>query len=169
MTDEELMVSYAVDDNPKAFDELYKRHASKVYGYLKKNCWDNTNVDEIHQNIFLKIHSSRKSYDPKYPFTAWMFTIVKTSMIDYFRKIKSTEKNLDRLKFDMNESSNEENENKESFNLSSTASMDESQKKLLELRYLEGWTFEDIARDLKIKPTAVRQRISRLIKQLRRS
>lgn len=163
VTDEELMLSYALDDNPLAFDELYKRHSPRVYGYLVKNCWDKTNVDEIYQNIFLKIHSSRKSYNQKYPFTAWLFTIVKTSMIDYFRKIKSANKIQNEALLNGRDTLEEKSEKDFAFNFS----LDESQTKLLELRYLKEWTFEEIAYDLKINPSAVRQRISRLVRQLR--
>ena len=51
--------------------------------------------------------------------------------------------------------------------LSLTDQLDESQKKLLELRYLEEWSFEEMAKEFKVNAATIRKRISRLLKQLR--
>ena len=161
MTDEELMLIYTKGDDPEAFNELYKRYSARVYSYLMKNCFNPKDAEEIHQNVFLKIHNSRSSYNSKYPFSAWLFSIVKSTMIDDFRKTKSRAKVLNEFEIPkIDETISEEP-------LVLPVSLDESQQKLLELRYLEEWSFEEIAREFKVNAATIRKRISRLLLQLK--
>jgi RNA polymerase sigma factor (sigma-70 family) len=157
-TDEELMIKYGRSDDVKSFEELYRRYSPRVYSYLLKNCWDSKDAEEIHQHVFLKVHHQRNRYDPKFPFTAWLFTIVKRTMIDDFRKTRTRGKTLEQT---------ENKEAEESTNLGVTDHLEDSQKKILELRYIEEWSFEEIANELKVNAATVRKRISRLLKQLR--
>jgi RNA polymerase sigma-70 factor (ECF subfamily) len=163
-SDEELMLRYASHDDAAAFEELYRRYSARVFSYLIKNCWDSKDAEEIHQSVFLKMHQRKLSYDPKYPFSAWLFTMVKTTMIDDFRKTKSRSNILKRSE---NNEMGEDEENASPPDLSLTDHLDESQKKLLELRYLEEWSFEEMAKEFKVNTATIRKRISRLLKQLR--
>lgn len=162
MTDEELMVRYGKADDAKAFDELYRRYSSRVYGYLVKNCWNAKDAEEIHQNVFLKVHNQRAYFDPKYPFSAWLFTMVKNTMIDDFRKKKSQKKVLEKSQVDLQPTIEPE---KVEVNL--PQDLDLGQKKLLELRYLEEWSFEEIAKEFQVNAATIRKRISRVLRQLR--
>lgn len=159
MTDEELMKRYVAEDDEKAFDELYQRYSTKVYSYLMKHCWNKSDAEEIYQNVFLKVHRRRQLYDSKYPYSAWLFTIVKTTMIDEFRKKQTQEKIVQQ-----SEVQGQENDVQE---LELPNDLEDSQKKLLELRYLQEWSFEEIAREFKMNTAAVRKRISRILRQLR--
>lgn len=162
-SDEELMLRYASADDAVAFEELYRRYSARVFSYLVKNCWDSKDAEEIHQGVFLKMHQRKETYDPKFPFSAWLFTMVKTTMIDDFRKTK-TRSNI------LKKSENievEDGEDNAVPDLSLTDQLDESQKKLLELRYLEEWSFEEMAKEFKVNAATIRKRISRLLKQLR--
>ncbi len=162
--DEELMLRYASADDAAAFEELYRRYSARVFSYLIKNCWDSKDAEEIHQGVFLKMHQRKQTYDPKFPFSAWLFTMVKTTMIDDFRKTR-TRSNI--LKHSEDIEIRDEEKNSSDSDLSLTDQLDESQKKLLELRYLEEWSFEEMAKEFKVNAATIRKRISRLLKELR--
>lgn len=162
-SDEELMLRYASDDDAAAFEELYRRYSARVFSYLVKNCWDSKDAEEIHQGVFLKMHQRKQTYDPKFPFSAWLFTMVKTTMIDDFRKTK-TRSNILKKSENIEVRDDEDNAVPD---LDLTNQLDESQKKLLELRYLEEWSFEEMAKEFKVNSATIRKRISRLLKQLR--
>lgn len=163
-SDEELMLRYASDDDAAAFEELYRRYSARVFSYLVKNCWDSKDAEEIHQGVFLKMHQRKETYDSKFPFSAWLFTMVKTTMIDDFRKTR-TRSNI--LKHTERIEVPDDEDNDSVPDLSLTDQLDDSQKKLLELRYLEEWSFEEMAKEFKVNAATIRKRISRLLKQLR--
>jgi RNA polymerase sigma-70 factor (ECF subfamily) len=110
------------------------------------------------------MHERKLTYDRKYPFTAWLFTMVKTTMIDDFRKTRTRSKVLKQTE---NTEVGDHEEYAPVPEMSLTDQLDESQKKLLELRYLEEWSFEEMAKEFKVNTATIRKRISRLLKQLR--
>lgn len=162
-SDEELMRAYQ-DGLEKAFQILYHRHSSKVYGFLINRIRDKTLVDDIFQAIFMKLHESRRHYDPKFSFIPWLFTISRSVMIDSLRKQK---RNLeDSVETDKLDFLSIEYETAEELDLSCLHS---NQKQAVELRYKENLSFEEIAHQLKTTPTNVRKIVSRAIKVLKKS
>jgi len=83
----DLMTRYQQGDM-EAFDHLYNKYKSLVYGYLMKRIGNHTEVDEIFQDVFLRLHRSRSGYNSKYPFRPWLFAILKNGLIDHYRKLK---------------------------------------------------------------------------------
>ncbi len=163
MTDEELMTRYGKEDDPQAFSMLYSKHSSIVYGFITKKTFNKTNADEIFQNVFMKLHSSRHQYDPKFPFTAWLYTIARTTMTDYFRKIQSAGSIQENYRDFLISDDLNKNQDREII----LDGLKEQERDLLEKRYREDWSFAEIASHLNISEAGVRQKISRVIRQLR--
>lgn len=155
--DIELMYEYQKGDE-SAFRELFERYNGRVYRYLSSKVFNKNELNDVFQNVFMKFHQSKHLYNEKYSFEAWFFTISKTVLIDYFRKNK-----------------------KNAFEIPDTESIEESTidvdpllKKLpkqnqdiLQLRYFEDSTFEEIAAKIDKTPGNVRKIISRSLKALR--
>jgi len=158
LTDEDLMSLYQSGEY-LAFEELYSRHSGKVFEYLKKKVSAETSQDLL-QEIFLKIHKAREQYSKQYPFLPWLFTISRNALFDYFKSIK---------KFSdiFPEQTNDNPQNIELNLAGALKSLPENQRRAIELRYLEEWTFEKIADDIKTTPDNVRQLISRGLKKAR--
>lgn len=162
-TDEELMISYQEGDE-NAFQELYNRYSKRVYGYLNKRLNSDFDVDEVFQSIFMKLHKSRGQYDSTYKFAPWLFTICRTIIIDSAR----TKKIWNESKFEPIEDDMLPVQigaaDRETVNLTGVP---KHQKEVLEMRYLEEMSFEEIAQQLNSNPTTVRKRVSRAIHLLR--
>jgi RNA polymerase sigma-70 factor (ECF subfamily) len=159
-TDEELMRSYQ-DGDYVAFQALYSRHSSRVYGFLFSQIRNRVQTDDVFQATFLKLHQARHHYDPSFPFLPWLFTVTKSVMLDALRKAKT-------LREESNESAIE-NAVAEEMNVPSIdlAALDGNQKAVIELRYQHDLSFEEIAKRLETTPANVRQLISRGIKKLK--
>lgn len=67
---------------------LYKKH----FGYAKSICLRYTSfpedAEEVMNEGFFKVFNNLKSYDPVYPFKAWLRTIMVNTAISYYRKHK---------------------------------------------------------------------------------
>lgn len=162
--DEQLMRLYQRGEEA-AFKALYERHASKVYGYIKKRIGDKEKVAEIYQEVFVKIHKSKSLYNETFPVIAWIFTITKSVLLDELRKDKKI------LTVDANVIENlaaNDTHSAEGLDaLEMLTQLPAVQRQALEMRYINDSTFEQIAERLNIKPSNARQVISRGLKRLR--
>lgn len=165
LADEQLMALYQKGDEG-AFKALYERHSSKVFGFLKSRIWNEQKVNDVYQEVFIKIHKSKHLYNASLPLLPWIFTVTKTVMIDELRKEKSVnligDDKLDEIAAPVEDSGD---------NLSEAtgflAKLPKVQKAAVEMRYLDNQTFEQIAESLKVSPGNARQIISRGVKRLR--
>ena len=85
MSGAELMILYQKGEIG-AFNCLYDKYKSRVYGYLYRRANERTEIDEIFQDVFLRLHHSRSRYKSEFPFEPWLFTVLRNSLIDYYRK-----------------------------------------------------------------------------------
>ncbi len=164
-TDEELMVMYQ-NGSENAFQVLYDRHSSKVFGFLKSRIKTDEKVQDIYQDVFIKIHKSKHLYNKALPVLPWIFTITRSVMIDELRKDKSSKFVDD---FDLEKIEQPIKSENENFGhaLKKINELPQSQKVALQMRYVDDHTFEEIALSLKTSPLNVRQLISRGVKRLK--
>jgi RNA polymerase sigma factor (sigma-70 family) len=162
LSDEELMVMYQ-NGTEEAFSMLYKRHSSKIYGYVRSKIRTDEKARDIFQEIYIKIHRSKNLYNKMFPVLPWFFTIARSVLIDEVRK-EQTVKLVPQETIDV--AGNEEA--RPSFDISpGLNALPESQRAAVHLRYIDEKTFEEIADHLETSPDNVRQLVSRGVKKLR--
>lgn len=83
-TDEQLMLAHARGDR-SAFPELFRRWARRLFGYLYHMTNDRELAQDLVQDVFTRVHRSRKAYDPKRPFRPWVFRIASNAGADSSR------------------------------------------------------------------------------------
>lgn len=168
-SDEVLMQKYQQGDEA-AFRELYRAFSPRVYGYLRSRVSDKQKVDEIFQMVFLKLHQSRAQYDPKFPFSPWLFTICRTVLIDAFRRgslFPSSELvPLESVVHSLAANTPVSPARSKEMDLP-LEKLPAAKREILEYRYVEGMSFEAISAQLNISPQGARQRVSRAVRALR--
>lgn len=165
-SDEALMVAYALGEY-RAFQELYERHSGKVLGFLLKRISQTGEAEDLMQTVFLKLHQSRASYQPKFPFLAWLFSITRNTLTDYFRRKKAVPVEAEKLQALSDQSSTGIEELSEKDWKNAIAQLPESQRKVLEQRFSEGLSFEEISASTGISPVGARKRVSRAVQKLK--
>lgn len=83
-TDETLMLRYR-EGNADAFARLYARHKGPLYRYLLRQCGPPAVVDELFQDIWLKLIAARAGYTVQARFTTWLYRIAHNRLIDHYR------------------------------------------------------------------------------------
>ena len=168
MSGAELMTRYQGGDI-EAFNCLYEKYKSLVYGYLYKRVNNRTEVDEIFQNVFLRLHSSRSRYKSEFPFEPWVFAVLRNSLIDYYRKRGKEYPTvpLDGLDITPPSLHVEDKHNADNL-LPNDVNLSKSQRQAIELRYGEDFSFEEIAHRLETTSANARQLVSRALKRLRK-
>ena len=168
-SDEQLMSAYQRGDY-QAFAELYQRHSSRVYGYLKSKLKDRAQADEVFQGTFLKLHHSRACYDAAFPFAPWLYTVCKSVLLDAVRRRDriledpSAPEILEKASIaGMVDSASE----RSTESLPGIAELPPEQRQALELRYQQELSFAQIANALQTTPGNARQLVSRAVRRLR--
>jgi RNA polymerase sigma factor (sigma-70 family) len=161
-SDEELMKAYQSGDSA-AFDLLFERYKGRVFGFLMKKLGRRFDAEEVFQATFMKLHQSRRLYDPNFRFAPWLFTITQSVLKDYFRKKKRHIE--DSVGDTWGEIPAQEPESRERPNLEG---LDERQRLAVEMRYEQDLSFDEIAKKLQTSSVNVRQLISRAIRKIRK-
>jgi RNA polymerase sigma-70 factor (ECF subfamily) len=83
--DGELMLRYAGGDL-RAFETLYRRHRSPLYRYLARHTRDPEVANDIFQEVWSRVISSRKRYEPRAKFSTFLYRIAHNCFIDHCRR-----------------------------------------------------------------------------------
>jgi RNA polymerase sigma-70 factor, ECF subfamily len=84
-SDEELMLSYKKGETAM-MDELLARYKNPVYHFALRLSRSQHEAQDVAQEVFLKVHQYRLSYEPSAKFSTWIFTICHNACMSSFRK-----------------------------------------------------------------------------------
>ncbi len=85
--DTALMLRYR-DGDLEAFDVLYRRHNQALYRYLLRLCMNRDAAEDIYQEVWKKIISSRSRYQATAKFNTFLYRVAHNSFIDHARRNK---------------------------------------------------------------------------------
>ena len=89
MQDEESLIRRAKQRDQDAFAQLYEEHFDKIYRYVVLRIGDQTEAEDMTQQVFLNALQSISSFKWKgIPFSAWLFRIAHNLVVDFIRKEK---------------------------------------------------------------------------------
>jgi len=88
-TDAELLARYAAGEEA-AFRELVNRYKNGLYAFLKQFLNRRDLVEDVFQETFLQLFTSRDSFDTTRPLRPWLFTIAANKAKDALRKQQRT-------------------------------------------------------------------------------
>ncbi len=89
LTDGELLDRY-VDGEEAAFREIVNRYKSGLYAFLRLFLNRHELVEDVFQETFLQLFTSRESFDRNRPLRPWLFTIAANKARDALRKWQRT-------------------------------------------------------------------------------
>ena len=169
------LVKKAVDGDQRAYAELMGRYRSSIYHMMLKMVNNREDADDLTLEAFGKAFNKLKTYAPKYAFSTWLFKIATNNCIDYIRK-----KRLNLLSID----DTLEPEGGQSFSTNLKANTLDPEERfiktqrvklmrkvmgklnvkyrlMIELRYFEELSYDEIARELDIPLGTVKAQLFR--------
>ncbi len=73
--------------NPNAFEELVLRYQSRLFYYIKRiSYFEDEDIEDIVQEIFIKIYRSLNIFDGDLSFSTWAYQISRNATIDAIRR-----------------------------------------------------------------------------------
>lgn len=85
LTDAELLDKFGQGDEA-AFRELVTRYKNSLYTFLSNFLNSRELVEDVFQETFVQLFTSRESFDPTRPLRPWLFTIAANKAKDALRK-----------------------------------------------------------------------------------
>lgn len=151
----------------EAFCELYHRYSQRVYSFILSKIKNQGDAEDLLQKVFIKIHESKHLYRDKYKFEQWLFVIARTSVLDHFRSTSRYRARLDKLSDELN--INEEPVSHSGLNPHSVLlNLEEDQKELLEMKFIDELSYQEISRILNKSEASLRKVVSRMMINLRK-
>lgn len=86
-TDKELMAR-VVDGDPAAFEELMQRHQKPLVRWIWSMLGDAEEAQDVAQDAFLQAYSKAETFNPRYHFKTWLYTIARNRAISVMRRRK---------------------------------------------------------------------------------
>lgn len=108
-TDEHL-VRETISGSDEAFTELVSRHKRKVFSIVAKFVRNSHELDDVCQEIFIKVYRNLKKYRADAPFEHWVSKIAVNACYDALRRNRRREVEipLDDVDYSLADSSNAE-------------------------------------------------------------
>lgn len=75
--------------------ELWKAFGSELLGYVKSKVNNVVQAEDLVQDVFLKIHLKSDELSEKENIKSWLYTITKNTIIDFYRKKKIPQNELE--------------------------------------------------------------------------
>lgn len=155
-SDQELVARYMAGSE-SAFGELVQRHSRSVYTLVYNITRSAAETEDISAETFVKVWKNLKKYKKEQAFKPWLLTIARNTALDYLRKKKhvlfSDFENAAGQNYFVDSLTDDEpsafeeiiaKENREKI-LAALEKLSPSQREILQLRYGEDLTFEEIA------------------------
>lgn len=167
------LVLSAISGTQKAYEELFKRYKDAIFFMLLKMVNNKNDAEDLTFEAFGKAFRNIKQYSPKYAFSTWLFKIASNNCIDFLRKKKGNTISID---------GKDDSENERSISLESNTlnpeqkcikdqkaqimrlevgRLKERYRKLIELRYFEEFSYDEIAKELNLPIGTVKAQLFR--------
>jgi RNA polymerase sigma-70 factor (ECF subfamily) len=156
----------------KHFPNFYREHVKRVYRFLLYRIGGKKEMaEDLTQDVFLKAFNAFDRYDPAISATSWILTIARNHLINQLQKerpgvdLEEIENTLwdrddvqDRLATNFDERRL----------IEAIGKLDKESADLVQKKYLEGWSYEDIAAEMGKNAGALRVQAHRVLKELKK-
>lgn len=162
------MLAYTTGDM-EAFELLYRRHKSRIFGFLVSKLKDQNEAEEVFQAVFTKLHVARNKYRLEVPFLPWVFTIARNALIDHIRRRNSYQQHIYYPETPIEDyAAPLAEEPSSSISPVDLSRLNLTQRQALDLRFQQEMSFAEISELLATSEENARQIISRAIRKLRK-
>jgi len=176
--DVDLVVAARDKGDQKAYAELVKRYRDAIYFMLLKMTNDPVDAEDLTIEAFGKAFRFLHHYTPDFAFSTWLFKIASNNCIDYLRKKRNDITSLDKpvgnnhedSGFDMSQNLPSDNKDPEEELITQQRfeqlrqvvdKLKPHYRKLIELRYYQEYSYEEIASELDLPLGTVKAQLFR--------
>lgn len=169
------LVARAKEKDPKAFEILERKYRKSVYYMLLKMVKNSDDAEDLTQEAFAKAFVSIEKFDSKYAFSTWLFRIATNNTIDFIRKKRVQTISIDSplkgddgssMRLDVKDRGPDPNqvmlkEQRKQYLAKALDRLPEKYRTLVELRYFQELSYQEVADELQIPLGTVKAQLFR--------
>lgn len=160
------------DGNDSCFEEIYELYHFKVFSFAKKYTAQLADAEDVTQNVFIHIWNYRRKLDPETDLDSILFKSSRQEISKWYKKqnkifsIEDTQmiRELDTAD-EPEESVSTKMENIEFL----LEQIPERRRKIFTLHKFDDWSYNEIAQEMDMSPSAVANQISKTLQFLRKN
>lgn len=159
------LVDASLEGDHKAFEALTTRYREAIFRLMVTRTGSEHDADDLIQETLIKVFLNLRSYNKRYTFGQWIYTIARNTLIDSQRRRHGDCSLEDR--FSISDAKNPSPEqcviNSQDRKLieHSIERLSSTQSQLFRMRFLDEYTYEEIAEKLKMPLGSVKTNIHR--------
>jgi len=169
---EDSLVKRAVQRDREAFASLYDRYVEHVYKHIYYSIPDKSDAEDITQEVFIKAWKAIDKY--KYtgaPFVAWLIKIARNLIVDHYKARKKEVPLVELEAYSQSDETNPEATAEASLNRdyvrNAILKLKGEKQKVILMHFIDGFSYEEIAKVLNKSEGAVRVIQYRALHELR--
>ncbi len=161
---EKRLISRIMEGDRKAFKEFHIHYYPLVRQYLRLFITDPNDLEELTQDIFLKIWVKRHLLMHVEAFQGYLFRMVKNHVLNYFRSLKMGRKMVE-LSASENEAAPEDTESqilfKQYYRIAAEGieKLSQGRRRILKMSIEQGLTLDEIAAEMEITRAGVKKQL----------
>ncbi len=86
VAEDRRLVELALEGDHIAFEYLFNRYRDAIRQLLIQRAGSSDDADDLLQETFIKVYLHLDRYNPSYTFGQWLYTIARNTFIDYVRR-----------------------------------------------------------------------------------
>ncbi|MEM6964730.1 MAG: RNA polymerase sigma factor [Bacteroidota bacterium] len=169
LTDEQLMESFASQNDEVAFGQLYRKYFPMMSKYLGWQLHDPEKGKDLAQNIFLKIYQKSSLFDTSKNFKVWLFIIAKNQMKNELRNEAIRSKHLENIAILPTNENEEKADHTQRLQQLKTelAQLSENHREVFVLKYSNNLTLQEISEICNCSVGTVKSRLFYALQKLK--
>jgi RNA polymerase sigma-70 factor (ECF subfamily) len=171
---DQQLIDNALQGSERAWLALVKRYEKRLYNYACRMAGNRDDARDMLQEILMAVYRNLSSYRGEGPFPAWLFRLATFRCTDFLRRRNPQVQNSAELDFMADEKLDHhpernlrtEQQNQEVMRL--MGSLPREQKIIVELKFFQHFTFEEIGGQLGISTNTAKTRLYAALKNMRK-
>jgi RNA polymerase sigma-70 factor (family 1) len=150
------------EGNESAFNELYALYKEPAIRFCNSIIKDIDESENLIQEVFIKIWNKRLGINPELNFNSYLFTIIRNRVFDYLKEVKKNDFVKERYWRNIVDHQRSEPELKEERIAGikkALGELTEKRRKIIQLNYEEGKSYEEIATLMNISKNTVKNQL----------
>ncbi|NVJ51076.1 MAG: RNA polymerase sigma factor [Gammaproteobacteria bacterium] len=167
------LIDKAMSGSERAWVKLVRRHESRVYNYCLRLCGSSSDAMDLMQEVFLAVYRNLPSFRGQSQFITWLFRIAANKATDWLRsrhRVPTTGAEEIHPHHSVTDSSPQHEVQAMQGNakiLATLGQLPQEQRQVVELKFFQNFTFDEIANQIGVSPNTVKTRLYAALKKLK--